>query len=84
MYIFGSGEVGGRSASRDSQQVLPSLVLFILAYRGAWPVLHSLDAVICESGTGVVPLTNGDSTAHEGARLKFKHSFQNIICIFTK
>jgi len=43
-------------------------VLFSRAYWGSWFNFHELDAVICESGMGVGPFTNGISEVHVGAK----------------
>jgi len=43
-------------------------VLFSRAYWGPWSNFHELDAVICESGIGAGPFTNGISEVHVSAK----------------
>jgi len=56
-------------------------VPFSRAYWGPWSNFHELDAVICESGMGAGPFTNGISVEHVSAerQWKMKKTFSVLI-----
>ena len=64
MYILGSG---ASYSSIEHTHPSQSIVLLIRAWRAAHLLLYSLDAVVCASGMGFVPLTNASSTRQDGS-----------------
>ena len=69
-----------------SQHVAPA-VLLIRACRGPCQSSYSLDAVICTSGIGLFPLTNGSSTLQDGSftrviSIKVTHIYLYIILFY--
>ena len=74
MYILGSGALN--SLNELTQPPLYTELL-IRDRLGAPSASYSLDAVICESGMGIFPLTNASSTTQDGS-----NKYVNVVKIY--